>query len=98
MLQEWQRRAFQRQFNIGRYGRVPSAHAANTWVRNFEETDPLLRSKVTVWCAVSSSGVGRYIFEDDGGLTTTVVDWIDMAPDRDQWRALVNTVLNLRVP
>jgi hypothetical protein len=26
------------------------------------------------------------------------VDWIDMAQDRDQWRALVNTVLYLRVP
>jgi hypothetical protein len=26
------------------------------------------------------------------------VDWIDMALERDQWRALVNTVLNLRVP
>jgi hypothetical protein len=25
------------------------------------------------------------------------VDWMDMAQDRDQWRALVNTVLNLRV-
>jgi hypothetical protein len=23
--------------------------------------------------------------------------WIDMAQDRDQWRALVNTVMNLRV-
>jgi hypothetical protein len=24
--------------------------------------------------------------------------WIDMAEDRDQWRALVNTVMNLEVP
>jgi hypothetical protein len=26
------------------------------------------------------------------------VNWIDMAQDRDQWRALLNTVLNLSVP
>jgi hypothetical protein len=26
------------------------------------------------------------------------VDWIDMAQNRDQWRALVNTVLNFRFP
>jgi hypothetical protein len=26
------------------------------------------------------------------------VDWIDMTQDRDQWRALVNTVLNIWVP
>jgi hypothetical protein len=28
----------------------------------------------------------------DGG------EWMDMAQDRDQWKALVNTVLKLRVP
>jgi hypothetical protein len=35
---------------------------------------------------------------DLGEIGWDGMDWIKLAQDRDQWRALVNTVTNLRVP
>jgi hypothetical protein len=35
---------------------------------------------------------------DLGEVGWSNVDWIGLAQDRNRWRALVNSVLNLRVP
>jgi hypothetical protein len=35
---------------------------------------------------------------DLGEIGWDGLDWVDLAQDRDQWWALVNTVMNLRVP
>jgi hypothetical protein len=50
---------------------------------NFE--DPGLEGKIILgWILRKWDGVG--------------MDWFDLAEDMDRWRALVNAVMNLRVP
>jgi hypothetical protein len=48
-----------------------------------------------------SEGLGRRednIRMDLREIGWKVVEWIHLAQDRDQWRALVNTLMNLLVP
>jgi hypothetical protein len=42
--------------------------------------------------------MGDNITMDLREIVWEIVDWIHLAQDRNQWRALVYTVMNLRVP
>ena len=52
-----------------------------------------------LWCSVQSSrrwedNIKMDLQEVGGGCG----DWMELAQDRDRWRALVSMVMNLRVP
>jgi len=58
------------------------------WWENLRERDHLEEQSVNGWIIL------MWIFRkwDEG------MDWIDLTKDRDTWRALVNAVMNFRVP
>jgi hypothetical protein len=78
---------------MGRAGHVPrmkeKRNANRILMEKPEGKRPLGRSRRR-W--VNNIRMALEEIEWDG------MGWFDVAQDRDQWRALVNTVMNLRVP
>ena len=61
--------------------------------------------RVLMWKPEGKRPLGRtrHRWEDNikmdlQGVGWGVLDWIDLARDRDRWRELVNAVMNIRVP
>jgi hypothetical protein len=73
--------------HVARIG--PNSHAYRILVGKPEGTRPLRRRRHG-W--VDNIKINIREIGWDG------MDWTNLAEDRDQWRALVNTVMNLRVP
>jgi hypothetical protein len=72
--------------HVARMGEKRNAYRA---VGNPEGKRPLIRSRLK-W--VDNIKIDLREIGWDG------MDWIDLAQNRDQWGALVDTVMNLRVP
>jgi transcription termination factor 2 len=73
--------------HVARIGEVRGAY--NILVGRPEGRRPLGRPRRR-WKDNIKMNLREIVFED--------VDWIHLAQDRDRWRAVVNTVMNLRVP
>jgi ribosome biogenesis protein Nip4 len=68
-------------------GEVRSAY--NIWVGRPERRRPLGRPRRR-WEDNIKMDLRKIVFGD--------VDWFHLAQDRDRWRAVVNTVMKLRIP
>jgi hypothetical protein len=76
----------------------------NKWPLHYEELRDFIEVTVYCWSSegmIDQTGIcnGEYMkCLQNFGNRVLDVDWINMTSDRDRWRALVNTMMNLEVP
>jgi hypothetical protein len=67
-------------------------------VREFTKIKKEIGSGLHFLCTIILYFICLRLLRDLGEVGWGDVDWIGLAQDRKKWRALVNSVLNLRVP
>jgi hypothetical protein len=71
---------------LSKHATAYPAHKKSWYEKHFQVFDRRFMISISV------------LLEKNGFLGMDGMDWIDQAQDRDQWMALVNTVMNPRVP
>jgi hypothetical protein len=70
----------------------------STDLKNLHDKTSIVLGKVSEKISIFSLKGRRWVDNIKMDLREIGWDWIDLAQDRDQWRALVKAVMNLRVP
>jgi hypothetical protein len=90
-------------YGKGKYWRELTYWPAVNFSRGRLQDTRLTIINLQLWDRSLSQGTPRHRCEDNIKMCLREIgwggmEWIDLVQNRDQWKALVNTVMNLRVP